>query len=161
MLDCASVHECPPKGAVHPKPSDYAAIVLERRNLALLAALVVLVALSVGCDSIDPTEQAFAITFRDDIGRDVHLKLCSDSQCHHFDYSDELKVRGSVEENVSDRSLMTRWLVEDDETGKNLGCLPLKFDQKYDHVVVVVSQKVSCPGTEALKVQKGRGRGRS
>jgi hypothetical protein len=126
----------------------------------LLLGLIVLAAVAAGCDSIDPTEQSFAITFRNDIGHDVHLKLCSDGQCHHFDYSNNLKAGARVEENISDRDLMTRWLVEIDQTGKT-GCLPLKFDQKYDDVVVRVSQKVLCPGPTALKVHQGRGRGRS
>ena len=113
------------------------------------------------CDSIDPTAQSFGITFQNDSGRDVHLKLCSNDECTHFDYSHAWEAGASAEENVSDRAILTRWLVQDDSTGATLGCLPLEFDQKYDDVLVRVSQVVSCPGTRPLEVKKGKGRGRS
>jgi hypothetical protein len=125
-------------------------------------APILLVALALaGCDSVDVTSQSFGITFRNDTGRDVHLKLCSDNKCRHFDYSHGWKAGQSAEENVSDRDVITRWLVQEDVSGRVRGCLPLVFDQKYDNVIVRISQAVSCPGTRPLQVEKGRGRGRS
>ena len=135
---------------------------IRRARAALVAAaLLSVVAVVAACDSIDPTEQAFGITFRNDTGHKVHLKLCSDEQCRHFDYSDGWKAGASSQENISDRSVFTRWLVEDDATGGTLGCLPLKFDQKYADVVVRVSQMVPCPGDRPLTVHKGEALGRS
>jgi hypothetical protein len=131
-----------------------------KRASVVAAALLVAGALA-GCDSIDPTSQSFGITFRNDTGRNVHLKLCSDSRCQHFDYSDSWKAGQSAEENISDRNLLTRWLVREDSSGRVLGCLPLQFDQKYENVVVRVSQAVPCPGSQPLQVEKGKGKGRS
>jgi hypothetical protein len=129
---------------------------------AQVTAAVLLAAVGLaGCDSIDPTSQSFGITFHNDTGRNVHLKLCSDSRCHQFDYSDGWNAGQSAQENVSDRSLLTRWLVQDDATGRVIGCLPLEFDQKYESVVVRISQAVPCPGTYPVAVKKGKGKGRS
>lgn len=112
-----------------------------------------------GCNSIDPTAQSFGITFHNDSGRNVHLKLCSDNGCHHFDYSDGWKAGQSAEENISDRDVMTRWLVEDDATDKTLGCLPLRFKQKYSSVEVRISQAVKCPGATPLHAITRKPRG--
>jgi hypothetical protein len=128
---------------------------------ALAASALSLAAATVGCDSIDPTSQFFGITFKNDIGRSVHLELCDNDGCTHFDYSDGWKSGVSSEENVSDRELLTRWLVQDDRTKRTLGCLPLQFDEKYSNVVVKLSQLVSCPGKTPLTVSKGEGLGRS
>jgi len=130
------------------------------RTLAV-AGLAALIAVVSGCDSIDPTEQSFGITFRNDTRHDVHLKLCADDACRHFYYSYGRKAGASGQENISDRAFLTRWLVQDEATGRTLGCLPLKFDQKYDDVLVRVSQMVPCPGSRPLTVQKGKPLGRS
>ena len=131
------------------------------RLAAWVALAVVFAALTVGCDSIDPTSQTFGITFQNDTGRDVHLKLCSNNGCTHFDYSDGWKSGQQAEENISDRQVFTRWLVQDDATKGTLGCLPLEFGQKYKNVLVRLSQMVPCPGVTALRVTKGKGLGRS
>lgn len=135
-------------------------VTLGTRASVVAAALLAVGALA-GCDSIDPTSQSFGITFRNDTGRNVHLKLCSDSRCQQFDYSHSWKVGQSAEENISDRDLLTRWLVQQDSNGQVLGCLPLQFDQKYEDVVVRVSQAVPCPGSRPLQVEKGKSQGRS
>ena len=119
------------------------------------------VVVAVACDSIDPTSQSFGITFQNNTGRDVHLKLCSNDGCTHFDYSDGWKSGQQAEENTSDRRVFTRWLVQDDATKRTLGCLPLEFGQKYKGVMVKVSQMVPCPGAVALNASKGKGLGRS
>jgi len=131
------------------------------RAASSLAAAVAVTFVGFGCDSIDPTSQSFGITFHNDTSRDVHLKLCSDDRCHHFDYSEGWHAGQSAQENISDRDLLTRWLVQGDADGRTLGCLPLRFDQKYDDVVVRISQAVPCPGKTPLEVHTGRGRGRS
>lgn len=131
------------------------------RGLIAVAAVFAAVGVISACDSIDPTEQAFGITFRNDTSHDVYLKLCSDDACRHFDYSDGWKAGASGQENISDREVFTRWLVEDDTTRQTLGCLPVEFDQKYADVLVRVSQMVPCPGGRPLNVQKGKPLGRS
>ena len=93
-----------------------------RRREAGVSAAILAVVFVAGCDSIDPTAQFFGITFRNDTGNSVHLKLCSDSQCQHFDYADGWKPGQSAQENISDRRLLTRWLVQDDASGRVLGC---------------------------------------
>lgn len=131
------------------------------RLSVLVSSVLVFVAVVVACDSIDPTSQSFGITFQNDTGRDVQLKLCSNNGCTHFDYSDGWKRGQQAEENISDRQVFTKWLVQDDATKRTLGCLPLKFGQKYKDVVVRISQMVPCPGATPLRVTKGKGLGRS
>jgi hypothetical protein len=89
-------------------------VVMLGKRARVAAAAVLAAAALAGCDSIDPTSQSFGITFRNDTGRNVHLKVCSDSHCRQFDYSHSWKAGQSAEENVSDRNLLTRWLVQDD-----------------------------------------------
>jgi hypothetical protein len=136
-------------------------VVASLRLFARVATAVVLGTVVVACDSIDPTAQSFGITFHNDTGRSVHLKVCSNNQCTFFDYSDAWKPGQDAQENISDRQLLTRWLVQDDQTGRTVGCLPLEFSQKYEGVLVKVSQSVPCPGATPLRVQKGKGLGRS
>lgn len=136
-------------------------MVTQKTRSVLPVIVLVATASLAGCDSIDPTSQSFGITFRNDSGANVHLELCSDDACRHFDYSHGWKIGQSAQENVSDRDLLTRWLVRDDASGRIIGCLPLRFDQKYARVVVRVSQAVRCPGAAAIPVSKGRGEGRS
>lgn len=112
-----------------------------------------------GCYSIDPTAQSFPVTFRNDTGRDVHLKLCASDSCTSFDYSDGWKRGQIAQENISDRNVLTRWLVEDDDTHRTLGCIPLRFKQKYSRVLVRISQATRCPGRTPLKVVTGRALG--
>jgi|SRR5579862_1171648 len=132
-----------------------------RRSLRIALAVVASGVGLAACDSIDPTSQSFGITFLNDTGKNVHLKLCSDATCRHFDYSDGWKAGQSAQENISDRNVFTVWLVEDDATRGVLGCLPLRFGQKYQDVVVRISQAVPCPGKRPLTVSKGKGTGRS
>ncbi len=113
-----------------------------------------LIVVATGCDSIDPTEQGFGISFWNDLSQPVALKLCSDDSCHGFDYTDTVKPSESYPENVSDREVLTRWLVADQQ-GHVLGCLPLRFNGKYDDVVVRISQKVRCPGQFPLRLRHG------
>jgi hypothetical protein len=126
------------------------------RILSAFAVLGATAALASGCYSVDPTAQTFSVTFHNDTARNVHLKLCRDDGCHHFYYSDGWKAGQSAEENISDRDVMTRWIVEDDVTGETLGCLPLRFKQKYASVDVRISQAVECPGDRPLHADTGK-----
>ena len=126
-----------------------------KKPVAVLLVLFAVATLS-GCYSIDPTAQSFAITFRNDTGRDVRLKLCDNDRCSSFDYSHGWKRGETAQENISDRDVLTRWLVEDDATHRTLGCLPLRFKQKYATVLVRISQAVRCPGGQPLKANTGK-----
>jgi hypothetical protein len=130
-----------------------------RRVIESLLALTSAGILASGCASLDPTEQSFAITFLNDTPNAIILKLCSDANCRHFDYSKELQPAESVRENVSDSDVLTRWLVQDRPTSKVLGCLPLKFDRKQEDVVVRATEVVRCPGTHPLSVSQGMNNG--
>lgn len=109
-----------------------------------------------GCQVVDdPTEHAFPITFKNDTNWRLLLKLCSDDDCDHFDYSHKWNEGESHRENATDDGVLTRWLVEEAGSGRTLGCLPLKFHQKHHDVVVRISQLVSCPGKRPLQVKIG------
>lgn len=121
-------------------------------------ALVTAISLP-SCDSIDPTSQSFGIAFQNDVRQMITLKQCSDADCHNFNYSNTIAPGELYPENVSDRNVLTRWLVVD-ATGRTLGCIALQFDGKYEDVIVRISQAVSCPGERPLKVRRGRRTGR-
>jgi hypothetical protein len=126
-------------------------------NARTLCATVIAIAVAcllAGCDSIDPTEQSFGIAFDNNLTQPIKLKLCSDDSCHSYDYTDMVKSGEFDSVNVSDRGVLTRWLVAG-STGRILGCLPVRFNGKYADVIVRVSQAVPCPGEKPLSVQHG------
>jgi hypothetical protein len=107
-----------------------------------------------GCESVDPTEQSMPVLFRDDLRRPVTLSLCADSACKSFDYTDNIAAGGTDSENISDRGILTRWLVA--EARHTLGCLPLEFTGKYSNLTVQLSRMVRCPGEHPIAVHHGR-----
>jgi hypothetical protein len=123
-------------------------------SLFILGVIVVAFVLA-GCGSVDPTAQSFSISFVNDLGRPVALKLCSDENCHSFDYTNPVKPGENYPENITDRGELTRWLIAG-SSGRIVGCLPLSFTGKYESVVVRFSQRVPCPGQRSLVVQHGR-----
>jgi len=116
---------------------------------ASFCILLVSTILFSSCDSIDPTAQSFGIAFQNDVGRAVNLKQCSDTDCRNFNYSNTVAPGELYPENISDRDVLTRWLVVD-TSGHILGCIPLQFDGKYEGVVVRISLAVTCPGQHPL-----------
>jgi hypothetical protein len=122
------------------------------RPLLLLAVLSAVLAL-VGCGH--PGPDLFSITFRNDTGRDVQLKLCDDDGCRRFDYSDRIRPGGTVAENISTDSVFTRWVVAD-RSGRPLGCLPFSFAGAYSDATVRLTQMVPCPGQRPLSLASGR-----
>jgi hypothetical protein len=112
-----------------------------------------------GCASLDPTEQGFGIHFQNDLPRAVVLRQCTDENtCDHLGDTWKLTPHDSATDNISDRSVLTRWIVQDN-AGRPLGCLPLTFNAKYEKVVVRISQLQPCPGKVPLtvrEVQHGR-----
>lgn len=131
-------------------------VIMRTLRLVPVAIAIVGACLLLGaCDSIDPTAASFGISFRNDLGKTADLKLCADDECGSFHYSNTIEPGELYPENISDRNLLTRWLVSD-KSGRTVGCLPLRFDGKYEDVVVLLSQAVVCPGERPLKVQHGR-----
>jgi hypothetical protein len=124
------------------------------RVVSSLCVAVITVGL-VACQPVDdPTSHLFPITFHNDLQRPVVLKLCSDAGCHHFNYSHEWRRFQSAQENISDESLMTRWLVKDANTGETLGCIPLQVDRQYKDLVIQLSRIVRCPGQAPLAISQ-------
>lgn len=130
-----------------------------RQALLSLGIAIVMATMLSSCDSIDPTAQSFAISFRNDLGKTVELKLCADDQCESFDYSNTIQENEDYPENISDRNVLTRWLVSD-ASDHIIGCLPLRLNGKYKDVVVPISRVVPCPGSRPLRVAKGQGAAR-
>jgi hypothetical protein len=102
---------------------------------------------AVACESIDPTEQFLAISFRNDLARTPTLRACGDDASRHFIDDWTLAPGDSASDNISDRSVRSSWLVEVDGGRR---CLPLEFDAKYGDVVVRLSQARPCPGRTLL-----------
>jgi hypothetical protein len=128
------------------------------RGATLSLALGFMVVAVSGCASIDPTEQFFAISFTNDLPRTMVLRACSDNACQHIIDTWHLKPGGTANDNISDRNVLTRWQIQG-VSGAEVGCLPLSFGAKYAHVVVRLSQAVSCPGAHALPLGTiGRGK---
>jgi hypothetical protein len=119
------------------------------KPVAALFVLLMIGAVAAACDSIDPTAQFFAITFRNDLVKRVTLKACGDDQCHNFTDSWNLQSGETAEDNISDRDVLTRWEVQD-RAGATIGCLLLSFSAKYEHVIVRLTQTVPCPGRRPL-----------
>ncbi len=118
----------------------------------VIATMLLLITGCASIDSVDPTSDSFPVTFRNDTGRNVHLKLCADSQCHSFDYSDSWTVGQSAQENIGADGFLVRWLVQDDASKAVLGCILLEFNHKVSNVVIPLSRAVSCPGRRPLRV---------
>lgn len=114
---------------------------------ALLAAMAVfwLVAfVAVGVLGFrDPTEQAFAVTLRNDTSRTVVLKQC-DVRCDTFHEIDRLTPGSTVEVNVSDQDVTNSWAVAS-TSDQALGCLALRFPRRQTGVVVNVSTMTGPP----------------
>lgn len=92
---------------------------------------------------IDPTEQTFAVTLRNDTASTVVVKQC-DTKCDSFHERDRLRPGAGVRVNTSSDNVDNWWAVTDAE-GRPLGCLPLRYDHKIDGLVVNVSDRTRCP----------------
>jgi hypothetical protein len=111
----------------------------------LSLGLVVSVGVLSGCASMDPTEQSFGVEFANNLPHAVVLKACGDDACRNFTDTWHLRPGATASDNISDRWVTSRWLVEE-PSGGVIGCLPLSFDAKYARVVVRLTQTVPCPG---------------
>jgi hypothetical protein len=118
-------------------------IVVAVLGAALLALAIVSEA--VFHTSIDPTESAFAVTLHNDTSSAVVVKQC-DAKCNSFHERDRLAPGESVPVNTSSDNVANWWAVTDN-SGKTLGCLPLRYSQKVENLVVNVSEAGRCPAT--------------
>jgi hypothetical protein len=115
-------------------------------------ALLFFAAILSGCASMDPTEQSFGIDFANNLSHAIVLKECGDDACRSFTDTWHLRPGATASDNISDRSVTSRWIAEE-PSGGVIGCLPLSFDAKYAHVVVRLAQTVACPGHQALPLR--------
>jgi len=107
----------------------------------LLLGVLVVALLCAGCD---PTEDTFAVTFRNDTSHDVELKQC-DVHCDSFHERDRLRVGGVVKVNTSSADTANWWVVSEVSGSSLLGCINLRFDHKIADLVIDVSTAGACP----------------
>jgi len=115
--------------------------------VAVIAALVVAMAAitaKFGVIHIDPTEDTFAVTLKNDTEVPVSLKQC-DVKCNEFHEQHRLTPGGTVGVNTSASDTANWWVVQDG-SGQVLGCLDLQYNHKEVGLVVNVSATVACPG---------------
>lgn len=105
-----------------------------------------------GCDYSQA--DVFAISFQNDTGRTVELRLCDDARCTHYDYTVRLRPGEADSQNIS-TDVFARWAV-DTPTGWRLGCVPLRFDRPYEGAKFRLSQVVACSGAKSVSLTAGR-----
>jgi hypothetical protein len=124
-----------------------AAAIAVPATLALLFVLGVLVrAFSLDrfdFGAIDPTEQTFTVTIRNDLPEAVLIKQCDVHCGSEFHEIDRLQPGASVQVNTSGANVPNWWVI-DGNAGKTLGCLNLLYDHKAPGVVVLTSQMMAC-----------------
>jgi hypothetical protein len=105
-----------------------------------VVAVGVLILVVMGCQaySIDPTEQFFPISIKNDLSRAVVVSYCKDTRCGSLGDSWTLSPATSAQDSISDRGVFTRYRVTA-LGGRPLGCLPLQFTHAYEDVVVHIS----------------------
>jgi hypothetical protein len=100
----------------------------------------------VGCQSVsglDPTEDTFAVSLRNDSGLAVVVKQC-DVKCDSYHEQDHLNPGGQVEVNTSSSNVANWWVVTT-TSGSSIGCVNLQYDHKQTGVVVNLSKTQACP----------------
>jgi hypothetical protein len=122
------------------------------RVIALAAPLLI----SVGCQSVDPTEQFFNISLVNDTSQAVVLRQCDDTGCTKLGDAATVQPGSALIRSISDRGYTTRWAVLSVK-GRRIGCLPLRFTVRYDVLKVPVSRSVPCPGNPIRVTGEGRG----
>lgn len=117
--------------------------------IALLAVAVVLLFLAGSATlgilgaHLDPTEDTFPVTLKNDTGGAVLLKQC-DIRCDKFHETDHVGPGGTVSVNTTAANVANWWVVEDG-SGRMLGCVNLQYDRKIGGAVVDISKTVPCP----------------
>ncbi len=111
--------------------------------LILLSVMLMIAGVKVGSFSLDPTEDTFSVSLRNDTGQAVIVKQC-DVKCDSFHEQDRLSAWGTVSMNTSSANSANWWLVTD-QSGAKLGCVNLQYDHKQSGAVVNLSQIVDCP----------------
>jgi hypothetical protein len=111
----------------------------------ILAALVLIGA---GCAMSDPTEATFSAGFRNDLGFDVRLAICSSSNCNAgTEFSNTIKAGQVVAENITSDSVVQPFRIAD-MNGRTLGCLPVFARHRRSDLVIRLSLMSRCPGKE-------------
>jgi hypothetical protein len=124
---------------------------VRRRRLpfAILAAAIGLTGLVVvGAFLYDPESQFFDVQFRNDTNDVVLLSLCADESCRHTHWTDTLAAGRSKTEQVSDRSIETRWIARS-PSHRILGCITRSYDHKVSNLRISISAATPCRGGSA------------
>ena len=118
-------------------------VVLVVGGLFGLLFVVALISQVVFHTSVDPTEQAFSVTLRNDTPDAVVVKQC-DATCNSFHETDRLQPGASVAVNTSSDGTPNWWAVAN-SAGRIVGCQPLTYTHKVNGLVVNVSAHTACP----------------
>lgn len=110
--------------------------------LVVLAYAAGLVSETVSHTSVDPTDQAFTVTVRNDTSATVVVKQC-DSTCETFHETDRISPGADVAVNTSSDGIADWWAVTD-TSGSLLGCLPLSYTQTTNRLVIDVFTYIGC-----------------
>jgi hypothetical protein len=96
----------------------------------------------------DPTESTFSAGFRNDLGFDAKLAMCSGYSCNTgTEFKDTIRAGEVVEENISSDGVVQPFRVED-MNGRTLGCLPVFSHHAPSKLVIRLSLITRCPGKE-------------
>lgn len=111
--------------------------------VTMVLVLVVATTAKFGAIRIDPTEDTFAVSLRNDTETPVLLKQC-DVKCNEFHEQHFLTAGATVGVNTTSADTPNWWVVQD-ASGQVLGCLNLQYNHKVVGAVVNVSATEPCP----------------
>lgn len=134
----------PPLSPPRPPRRLHPALVVLIVFLALVPLVLVVAVVAAFNGFLDPTEQTFSVTLRNDTSSTVVLKQC-DVDCSSFHSVFRLVPGRTAAVNTSSWGADNWWVVAD-QGGRTLGCLDLLFYRKETGVIVDVSGYGRCPG---------------
>ena len=118
-------------------------MVSRRELFGFLAAAAGIVLLAVGMSFVPDVEaQFFGVRFVNDTDDVVLLSLCDDD-CGEIHESREIPPGQAADDEISDKSVMTSWLVRR-KSGELLGCITRSYDHKVPNLRIRVSAAKPC-----------------
>jgi hypothetical protein len=104
----------------------------------------------IGLQINDPTESTFSARFRNDLGFDAKLAMCSRPNCTGAtEFNDTVKAGAVIEENISSDGVVQPFRVEDTD-GRTIGCLRVIARNAPRKLVIRLSLMTDCPGKEIV-----------
>jgi hypothetical protein len=122
--------------------------------IAVGAAALLSILASTACDSVDPSVQLFTIHFRNNLGEQVLIHECDDTRCRKLSDSWAVSAGSLTDDTISDRAVTTAWLVTKTNRMARLGCITLRFDGRYNDIVVRLSQLQPCATARPLPINQ-------